>query len=304
MSEHNSLVSKSITAVKENSKTFGITGAVIGALLVIYYCSVIEFYPTGLTIADTLFFLWAVIVFGFYYTFIAGSFFIASSFWVVLLAKPINFLLKKSDNKRNIVVPLPKNDLLIIIGTGLSANILILGVTYLTGQVLTPVIVALFLIGLIYTLLDNTSKRDLGNIDLLDSSGKPIYTKQISPSTLKSVFIIMIYAAPLLFGQVGTGVTRSTFKTMGILQVGVDVSIDSHGYRTIFNEYKEKGFLPNVKCKDVCTFQNVKILFTNIGLNTKIEVQGKKGSATLVFPSKIIRLIVKTKPYKSLNTEM
>ncbi len=75
--EDSSLVGTLTNAVKEHSRAFGVAGAVIGAILVIYYCGSINFYPSGLTIADTLFFLWVVVVFGFYYSVVAFAFFLS-----------------------------------------------------------------------------------------------------------------------------------------------------------------------------------------------------------------------------------
>ena len=76
-------------AIKEHSKVFGIVGAVMGAALVIAYCGSINFYPSGLTIADTLFFIWVIVVFGFYYSLIVFGFFVASIFWIAILTRPL-----------------------------------------------------------------------------------------------------------------------------------------------------------------------------------------------------------------------
>src|SRR5699024_12001026 len=106
--ERSSLVGSLTNAIEEHSRTFGVTAAVIGAIPVIYYCGSINFYPSGLTIADTLYFLWVVVVFGFYYSVVAFAFFIASTFWVAIFARPINFILKTLNAKSDIVVPLPQ----------------------------------------------------------------------------------------------------------------------------------------------------------------------------------------------------
>src|SRR5699024_10009423 len=100
--ERSSLVGSLTNAIEEHYRTFGVNAEVIRALPVIYYCGNINFYPSGLTIADTLFFLWVVVVFGFYYSIVAFAFFIASIFWVAIFAKPINFALKLNKNKADI----------------------------------------------------------------------------------------------------------------------------------------------------------------------------------------------------------
>ncbi len=66
------------TFLKNNYREMGITGTLIGAVQVILYCSSINYYPSGMTIADTLFFLWIFIVSGVIYSVISLILFRAS----------------------------------------------------------------------------------------------------------------------------------------------------------------------------------------------------------------------------------
>ncbi|MGY0553756.1 hypothetical protein ACW17M_11155 [Vreelandella sp. 2A-K22] len=293
--ESSSLVGSLTNSVKEHSRAFGVAGAVIGAILVIYYCGSINFYPSGLTLADTLFFLWVVVVFGFYYSVVAFAFFIASIFWVAVFAKPINFILKSKKNKTDIVVPLPKSDWLMVLGGGFFANLLILGISYSKGHPLLVIFGALFLIGFIYTLIENVSKRSSSNDQLLDSNGRPINESPIYPLMVRNVFYVLIYAAPLLFGQVGGGVTRTTFETMGVRQEGVTLHVEAKEYKTILEDYESEGLISGLACNEVCTIQQANILFTNIGTNTKIELSGSVGDLLLVLPTKAIKLTAQPK---------
>lgn len=293
--ESSSLVGSLTNSVKEHSRAFGVAGAVIGAIMVIYYCGSINFYPSGLTLADTLFFLWVVVVFGFYYSVVAFAFFIASIFWVAVFAKPINFILKSKKNKTDIVVPLPKSDWLMVLGGGFFANLLILGISYSKGHPLLVIFGALFLIGFIYTLIENVSKRSSSNDQLLDSNGRPINESPIYPLMVRNVFYVLIYAAPLLFGQVGGGVTRTTFETMGVRQEGVTLHVEAKEYKTILEDYESEGLISGLACNEVCTIQQANILFTNIGTNTKIELSGSVGDLLLVLPTKAIKLTAQPK---------
>lgn len=293
--ESSSLVGSLTNAVKEHSRAFGIAGAVIGAILVIYYCGSINFYPSGLTIADALFFLWVVVVFGFYYSLVAFAFFIASTFWVAIFGKPINFILKRTNTKIDVSVPLPKTDWLLVLGVGCIANLLVFGVSYFTGHPLIAVFGALFLISSMYTLIENVSKHSNTNDIILDTNGQTIKLNQINPYIVKNVFYILIYAAPLLFGQVGGGVTRTTFETMGVRQEGITLHIDKE-YKSILEGYEIEGLIYDLKCKEICTIKNASILFTSIGTNTKIEVNGKNGSLQFILPTKAIKLIASSKP--------
>jgi Flp pilus assembly pilin Flp len=299
--ENSSLVGSLTNAVKDHSKAFGLIGVVIGAILVIYYCGSINFYPSGLTIADTLFFLWVVAIFGFYYSAVAFAFFIASTFWVAVFARPINFILKLAKNKTDIVIPLPKSDWFMVFGGGLIANLLILGASYINGHPLISVFGALFLIGFLYTLIENVSNNFSSSNKLLDAKGQPINVKPIDPQLIKNIFYVLIYAAPLLLAQVGGSVTRTTFETMGVRQEGVDLYIEVKEYKSILNNYEREGLISGLECGEVCIVKNVNILFTNIGTNTKLEMRGKNGSIQLVLPTKVIKLTAQSKPNKTLQ---
>lgn len=280
-------------SVKYHSKTFGIIGVVAGAILVIYYCGSINYYPSGMTISDTLFFLWVVVVFGFYYSLVALAFFLASTFWVTIVAKPINFILKLLKRDTDFVFPFPKSDLLIVLVGGLFSNILILGLSYFKGHFSVPILLAIFLIGLIYTLIVNLYKKYNSSGSLLEYNGNKLNNNYINYKEVIIVFYSLIYFIPLLIGQVGGGVTRTTFETMGVRQKGITLYLDAGEYGSILEEYSSKGFISDLYCSDVCTVKNADILFTNIGTNTKIDLHGINGNISLVLPTNAIKLIAK-----------
>jgi Flp pilus assembly pilin Flp len=232
---------------------------------------------------------------------VAFAFFIASTFWVAVFARPINFILKLAKNKTDIVIPLPKSDWFMVFGGGLIANLLILGASYINGHPLISVFGALFLIGFLYTLIENVSNNFSSSNKLLDAKGQPINVKPIDPQLIKNIFYVLIYAAPLLLAQVGGSVTRTTFETMGVRQEGVDLYIEVKEYKSILNNYEREGLISGLECGEVCIVKNVNILFTNIGTNTKLEMRGKNGSIQLVLPTKVIKLTAQSKPNKTLQ---
>src|SRR5690606_23035431 len=107
-------------------------------------------------------------------------------------------------------------------------------------------------IGFIYVLIDNVAKRNVSDHHLVDSNGDQLKVNAIKPDVLKFVFYALLYAVPILFGQVGGGVARTTFETMGVRQVGVDVAIESKNYKWILERYKDNGYLKQVECEEVC----------------------------------------------------
>lgn len=291
-----------INGIKNHSKSFGVAGSVTGAILVIYYCGSINFYPSGLTISDTLFFLWSIIVFGFYYSIVAFAFFVASLFWLFLFSRPINFILKRINSTYQINNLSPKTDKFFILFGGLISNVAIIGISISSGHSLLSIIGALFLIGFLYTLIDNVSKNNKpsGN-GIFDAKEKLINEPSISIGTLKFIFYAMVYSTPLLVAQVGGGVTRTTFETMGVIQPRVNIILEKKGYQIALQNYQTSGYLQNIEYKDSIIVSNADILFTGIGTNTKIQLKGEKGSIDLVIPSKYIQLIAKTKPNKIIK---
>jgi len=300
MKNNSSIINLSNT-IKEHSQTSSITGAIIGAILVIYYCGSINFYPSGLTIADTLFFLWTVVVFGFYYSVIALIFFIASTFWVYTFSKPINFIFDKINRKNDIIVPFPKSDFFMVLIGGFFANIPILATSYFKGYSFIAIFLALFSIGFIYILIENMSKPKNSSEKLLDSNGKPINPNLANLQAVKKFFYIVIYLTPLIFGEIGSDILHTTFEKMGIRQKGVTIHIKAKEYKSILNDYKDEGLISESKCREVCTVKNVNILFTSIGTNTKLEVHGKNGSLLLVLPTKALKLTVQVETKKPVT---
>ena len=290
----NTLFENLLLGVKEHLKVFGIAAAIIGVLLVIYYSGSIRYYPSGLTIADTLFFLWVVIVFGFYYSLVVLAYFLASLFWIAIFKKPIIFLLNLNSKFQ---INIPKVDLLTVISGGLLANIIIFYVAYFSNISNFSVLLsfgAMFIIGLFYILTQNIPGQP--NKIFIDSKGLPIPNKYNSKLVKLTIYLI-IYLTPISIAQVGGGITKTTFETMGVRQMKVDILINSSSYKPMLDHLSSKGLVSKYKCDQSCIVEDVNILFTSIGSNSKIEIIGDKGSVDVVIPTKSISMLVHRKPF-------
>jgi Dolichyl-phosphate-mannose--protein O-mannosyl transferase len=296
------LVGSLTNAIKEHSKVFGVVGAVMGAALVIAYCGSIDFYPSGLTIADTLFFIWVIVVFGVYYSVIVFGFFVASVFWVAILTRPLNFAFQVFLKKNRLVIPFKKADWFLVLFGGFFANVLIVGVSYFKEHPLTAVFGVLLFVGFAFVLISNISRFGNTSGKILDHNGSPTGKNQGSSQSVKYIFYAFIYFAPILYGQVGSGVTRVTFETMGVRQENVSIYVEQAGYRSILTSYQEKGLVSSVVCDEICAIENVDILFTSIGSNSKIEMHGENGSLSIVLPTKDIKFFAYPKPKKPIDS--
>jgi hypothetical protein len=79
---------------------------IVGAIIVFYYCLMIGHYPSGLTVSDSLFFVFVLIAFTITYSFIALSFVYASISWLAFANRPLHWLFNRGSKKPTIYVPL------------------------------------------------------------------------------------------------------------------------------------------------------------------------------------------------------
>lgn len=289
------IIESLLNLVRTDYKIISLFGMVFGAILVIYYCSTINFYPSGLSIADTLFFLWVIAIFTFYYSIVVFVFFVASVFWYVILSKPINFFSKLFKSEIRLNINLTKIDKTIVFFFGLMANILIIFVTVVNEGDITLILMGLFIIAFIYALTDRVS--GFKNSNLLDDRGYPIRSINNNIKTAKFILFAIIYITPIIVSQVGGEVTVITFNKMGIRQESVNIYIPSNEYKEVFNKYLKSGLISSLNCNELCSLENIDILFTNIGVNTKIETHSLSGNLQMVLPTSSIKLVVK----KALN---
>lgn len=296
------LIIKIINGIKNNLKFFSILGLITGGSLIIYYCSTINFYPSGLVISDTIFFLWTSSIFGFFYSIITFIFFIASVAWVVILNRPINYLFKKFLPQDDLSFSTPKIDKLLIISFGILANVAIFFISFIKEYSYLLMSFSVAMIGFIYILIINIDKKPIrinnqlnNNETTSTNNDNPEDTKLLSPEAVKIFLYFLIYAIPLLFAQIGGDVTRSTFETMGIRQNNVDILIKSETFESILEKYKTDGYTFTYRCNNGCLLENANILFTGIGTITKLELSDPKGHITICIPNESIHLIAKKK---------
>ncbi|WP_240507678.1 MULTISPECIES: hypothetical protein [Vibrio] len=292
MENQRTIILNLFSIIKEHSRTLGVVGAIFGAILVIYYCASINHYPSGLTITDALFFIWAIVVFGFYYSVAVFGFFIASVFWVSLLAKPINYILKLSTYKGDIVLPLPKSDWFTVVAGGLFANGIIFSAAYINQHPMIVIIGTIVLVAFGYVLVSVVSSKSNQTEQILDSTGSPIVSNRVSKDVVIMCLCAFVYITPLVVGQIGGGVTRTTFEKMGVRQIGVDLLIDQAQYKNVLPWLKTKEGAADLNCIQGCWLKQVDVLFTNVGANTKLKLHNS--STYISIPTKAILMTVST----------
>ncbi|MCI5160259.1 MAG: hypothetical protein D3906_17920 [Candidatus Electrothrix sp. AUS1_2] len=289
-----------LTFLRKNYRIMAGAGTVVGAVLVIFYGSKINHYPSGMTISDTLFFLWVLAIAGFIYSVVFFVFFRASLLWIILCQKPINWIFKKILKVDELRAPAIKDKRCILAdGTFFNLFILLHLIFARSLPLALRTLGVFFLIIFGYTCLTALLKRSEHKI-IIPGKKEDISQQKISPSTGRLYFLFLIYFSPLLVGNsyLIYGITQETFQMMGVRITGADIAVEKKIFEDGFNQLKSNYFAKDsVKCSgDTCLLQDTTILFTGIGDNTKLEVNGSAGSAEIIIPNSAIQFIIKRKP--------
>ncbi|WP_417913896.1 hypothetical protein [Candidatus Electronema sp. JM] len=290
------------TFLKNNYRGIGVAGTLIGAFQAIFYCSSINYYPSGMTIADTLFFLWVFAISGGIYSVISLTLFRASLLWVAFFPKPTESVAKKV-LKNNKINTHSIKDRPCVITEGIFFNSLVFLFLILMGSwmiVLMTIGVYLLMIVGYYALTALLKKTDSSII--VDENEQSKHRSSISMSNARLYVFGLIYFAPLIVGNISLagGVAKQTFQTMGVRIINADVLIENVSIQEILDQLKnEKLSIKSVECGNSnCVVKNAIILFTGIGNNTKLEISDQSGSVELIIPNSAIKCIFKSKLIK------
>ena len=193
MDEHDVLLDDIFPFLKKNYRFIGVAGTIIGAVLVIFYGSKINYYPSGMTISDTLFFLWVLAISGFIYSVLFFILFRMSLLWIILCQRPINWIFKKTLKSDELRVPAIK-DRWYVLADGTFFNILILVYLFLarSSTLTLRVIGVIFLIIFGYTCLTALLKKSEHKIIILPEKKENISHQTISRSTGRLYFLLLI----------------------------------------------------------------------------------------------------------------
>lgn len=261
----------------------------LGALVTIVYCSSLNFYPSGLSIADSLFFLWVLFLFGAMYSLVVLIFYEASALIALAITKPLNMFTRKFGTDPT-EVPIPAKDAIVFDGLYGSVSWLLLGIWFFFVQPsLVPTVVAFGLI-VVMILLLRTVKSVTD--DSLNSDDLPIVNRRARLGTY-AFCIIVICSAPLMFVDgVREQLTNKTLEKMGVRQLSVDVKFEEHA----LNSLKQHSDVKRVIDEDLLVIDeqgwvyNIDILFSNVGTNSRIRLAN---SVDIDVPISKIELVVR-----------
>lgn len=269
--------------------------AVIGAIVVFAYLFQIKFFPTGLTTAEVIFFIFVAMGFGIVYLAILG-FGILSAVWLV------NFLLffrnkmifkRENESKEGAARSIPENILCKWIYqkkfsiTRKSRRGEFSNYWSLSGFQYTLVSFFLFLILLVFLILAETSalKRLFGGIfvagffvistfeaNLWGMSGRPAKNSYHTPALFRVAFVLIF---PLFVISEGMTLVHVVFQQLGIRILNVSVEIPS-SERDSVERISEALHRPILDCRRSSKegrlmLHQANVLWTGIGNTTYLS---------------------------------
>ncbi len=243
----------------------------IGFILTLTYCSTINFYPSGLTIADGLFFILISFTFTFYYSIIWFLLFCGgiaiSPIFRKIQSFETKFDKKKSDKTHDMSLSFPslfKNELLSFGIIGYVTLIFIVCDYFINHPERTfKLIIIVIFMGIYWGILN-----------------KKINNKSNSFSTLYPLTLI-VYIIPGVFLGGGLSLLNNSMETIGVrTQSSIIQLAENHTFFLIANDIE-----PFLITKDnEGIFKNATVLFQGIGTNIHVKIE----NFSLTVPSKDI----------------
>lgn len=247
----------------------------VGAIAILGYCGIIGYYPYGIEIGDSLFFVWIALSFGFTYTLIA-FFLLCIGIATLPVLKPVQWAALKIVAVWGKLTGKPS--------TATPPTIATITSTYAPLALIGVIGVALLGYASLHdprtglSLLASAVVMGIGFSALLDmpSVQQEELDKEMAAASRNNVrrvqfiLVIALYFIPLLMGGVLGNVLVQSFRMAGIRHEGVTLYVDK-GFFELMKPAYSAG-------KDVETvgglkkMERVDVLFTGVGSSSVVRV--------------------------------
>lgn len=241
----------------------------VGALLVFFYCGRIRYFPIGIGLGDSIFFVWASIAFGIIY-----------SIWVYVLYSIGTLLIflvtKLASCLRFAVYPLSTNV------SNLVKKVKD-GIPNITKEEI-PLIIAGIIVGSIITPLiffdDIFNGFKFIGASFLTGFGFLVIKKiKFDKNHYKYIFVVTVYLLPLVTSGLSGKLINQAMKVVGIRNDNAYIKV-SKDYGEFMSSFQEDGQEKINKEFVECT-----IVFKGIGENTVIEIDRKGKKTNFIVPN-------------------
>lgn len=241
----------------------------VGALLVFFYCGRIRYFPTGISLGDSIFFIWASIAFGIIYSIWVYVLYSVGTPLIYIITKlasclrfavyPLSAKVSKSIKRAKKEIPnITKEEIPLII-----AGILI-------GSIIVPLI----FIDDIFNGFKFIGASLLTGLGFL--AAKKI---KFNKNHYKYIFISTVYLLPLLTSGLSEKLINQAMKIVGIR--------NDNAYIKVSKDYGEflSSFLKEDHENINKEFVKCKIVFKGIGENTVIELVHNGKNTNFIIPN-------------------
>lgn len=243
-------------------------GVLFGGGLLIAYCTAIGFFPSGLTAADTLFFLWISIIAGVTWgVFVFNLWLIAVGLSAALDSLPKklryrNWWLEESERAGGF-----ERLITVSVGNGVLFFLIAFFLTYPNSTLIVGTVSSVISIWFIIYYFRSMKLKALTETD-----------KKLVRLLALSLPVIVFFLT-LFITDSWRYLPTQTMEKMGIKQNNVSIVVDKTSYEML---QKVAGIA--VECDKVCVLPNVNVLFSGIGSKMMLEIAEK----TIVLDAKSI----------------
>jgi hypothetical protein len=251
-------------------------GIGLGALIIVIYSGRVGYYPSGLTVGDSLLFIAVALSFGFSYSIVVLLLFCTAialtPFWrvvqtiAVYIHKLYLGLKHQTTEAENIKFPPLTSDQLGIAITGIFGVILIIITIFKDFDLFMGLFISVGLMAFCYLLLKSKNIQEDDSEEKLKSKNK-----------IQVIFAFAIYLIPMVVGRFQGSLLDQSMRLIGIRSEAAIVQF-------------HKDYEPFVKfaldTKDKNIFK-AKLLFNGLGTNSVLEIEGKR----FVVPNNQYRLL-------------
>ena len=238
----------------------------VGVIVVIAYCGVINYYPSGLTIGDSFFFVASSLAFAITYTVLVLGLFAAAVTLSPILRMVysiviwfINCKLKyqgKSSISSKINFPELKWDSLPMVFAGLLMLSIVAIASRLGSEVFT-IVISILVISFFWGLFNT----------------KPIMKEydEKKAKKIKLIVVLMIYIAPFIIIE-----TKSSFLNQAMKLIGVRIESSTVQISKKYKEFlKINGYgADQLVNNGDGIYKNVTVLFRGIGTDIVVDIDG------------------------------
>lgn len=254
--------------------------AALGLLLVIIYCSQINFFPTGLTLGDSFLFISSLLTFSFLYSVFFFIFMAAAGLWIAVFRILMEIIKNYLPFKPK---PLKDSSISLEAVLGIMLNIALYYGGTAFNQDLFQLTLTLVVMAFLYLVFEQRLLSPKTNFNKSYSLVPQQQPSVFGAKNIKNYALpFAIYLMPALSGGIFGNAINITFETIGIRQINTDVKLTTDAYNSVMRKAPANSYTDG-------WLLGTTVLFYGVGNDAKIMLEN---GTTVVLPKNQIELFV------------